>query len=110
MNAECNQLVGIGDLQSFGAKRVDESLVHPKDAERDQLVGIQIAEMLTLHLPRKCEAHVLHRHSELLLFVHIEAQRLHLARIIRRPAGNEKFPRLHRPSDSPRIQACPRRG
>ena len=58
-----------------------------EDAEGDQFVGIEVAEMLVLHLLGEIEAHILHRHGELLLVVDGESNRLHLARIVRSQAG-----------------------
>jgi len=67
---------------------LNERHIDAKDAKRYQLVGVEIAEMLILHLPRKFQADIHYRHGELLLVVILliingEAERLHLARVIR---------------------------
>src|ERR1019366_3585506 len=64
-------------------KTADHLRAHAVNAEGDQFVSVEIAEMLVLHLPRKFQADIHHRHAELLLVVDREAERLHLARIIR---------------------------
>src|SRR5450631_948688 len=83
VDAEGDKFVGVGNLQSFGTQCLNESRVHAKDAERDQLVGVEVAEVLILHLLCEIEADILHRHAELLLAVHREAKRMHLARVVR---------------------------
>src|ERR1700686_2752059 len=54
-----------------------------KNAEGDQLVGVEIAETFVLHLLREFQADIHHRHAELLLVVDRKTQSLHLPRIIR---------------------------
>src|SRR6202049_3508900 len=58
MNAESDKFVGVGNLQSLRAQCLNERCVHTENAERDQLVRVNIAEMLALHLPRKFQADV----------------------------------------------------
>src|ERR1700730_15570251 len=83
VNAEGPQFVGVGNLQSLCPQRLNEGRVDMENAERDQLVGVEIAEMFVLHLLRELQADIHHCHAELLLVVHGETERAHLARIIR---------------------------
>src|SRR5436309_7499547 len=83
MNAEGNQLVAVGNVQAFRAQIVDELGIDTEDAELDELVAVKIGEMLAFHLLCELGTDVLYRHRELLLFVHIEPQRLHLLRVVR---------------------------
>src|SRR5947209_10528627 len=83
VNAECNQLVAVGNLQAFRAQIVDELGIDTEDAELDELVAVKIGEMLAFHLLCELGTDVLYRHRELLLFIHVKAERLHLSRVVR---------------------------
>ena len=60
------------------------------------LSAIEIAEMLVFHLLCEVGTDVLHRHGELLLFVDVKPERLHLVADNSDQAESGTVPRLHR--------------
>ena len=83
VDAECDQLVAVGNLQARGAQFLDECGIDVEDAECDQLIGVEVVEVLVLHLAGELETDILNRHAVLLLVVDREADRLHFARVVR---------------------------